>query len=296
MSDAKKHGLGRGLSALLGEAPRTVAMGEEGRPGGVQSIATARIHANPDQPRKHFDEESLVELAASIAKHGVIQPILVRLSGDGYEIIAGERRWRAAQRAQVHSIPAVVRGDSDSAAAEIALIENIQRQDLNAIEEAEGFRALIATHGHGQDAVAKLVGKSRSHVTNLLRLLDLPATVREMLVRGDLTMGHARAIASHDEPERLAREIVDGGLSVRQAEQLAKKVQAGAGRDFGRASQRQARGQVNADLAVLERQLGDLLGLKVKVSHAGAGGTVSLAYSSLDQLDMICQRLSGEPI
>ena len=141
-----------------------------------------------------------------------------------------------------------------------------------------------------------MVGKSRSHVANLLRLLDLPQLVREMLVRGDLTMGHARAIASHDEPERLAQQIVDGGLSVRQAEQLAKKIRPGAGRDIGRGVERQARPQVDADLAVLERQLGDLLGLRVKVSHAGAGGTVSLAYSSLDQLDMICQRLSGEPI
>ncbi len=296
MSDVRKHGLGRGLSALLGDAPRMLSVGEDGRSNGVQSIATARIRANPDQPRKHFDEESIAELAESITRHGVIQPILVRQSGDAYEIIAGERRWRAAQRAQVHSIPALVRGDSDSGSAEIALIENIQRQDLNAIEEAEGYKALIAIHGHGQDTVGKMVGKSRSHVANLLRLLDLPLPVREMLLRGDLSMGHARAIASHEEPERLAREIVNGGLSVRQAEQLAKKIQPGAGRDIGRGVERQARVQVDADLAALERQLGDLLGLKVRVSHAGAGGTVSLAYSSLDQLDMICQRLSGEPI
>ncbi len=295
MSDPKKHGLGRGLSALLGDAPRPTAAGDDNRPSGVQSIATARIRANPGQPRKSFDDDSLGELAQSISQHGVIQPILVRRVGDGYEIIAGERRWRAAQRAQVHSIPALVRDDSDAAVAEIALIENIQRQDLNAIEEAEGYKALIANHGHGQDAAAKLVGKSRSHVANLLRLLDLPESVREMLMRGDLTMGHARAIASHDEPERLARQIVDGGLSVRQAEQLAKKIRPGAGRDIGRGVERQGR-QVDADLAVLERQLGDMLGLRVKVSHAGTGGTVSLAYSSLDQLDMICQRLSGEPI
>ena len=295
MSDHKKHGLGRGLSALLGEAPRPTTASGDGRLDGVQSIAIARIRANPLQPRKHFDEGSLGELADSIAQHGVIQPILVRRAGDGFEIIAGERRWRAAQRAQVHAIPALVRDDSDAAIAEIALIENIQRQDLNAIEEAEGYKALIANHGHGQDAVAKLVGKSRSHIANLLRLLDLPSAVREMLLRGDLTMGHARAIASSDEPERLARQIVDGGLSVRQAEQLARKVRPGAGRDIGRGVERQNR-QVDADLAALERQLGDMLGLKVKVSHAGAGGTVSLAYSSLDQLDMICQRLSGEPI
>lgn len=295
MSEAKKHGLGRGLSALMGEAPRPMTASEDGRQTGVQSIETARIRANPAQPRKAFDETSLAELAESVGQHGILQPILVRRVDDHYQIIAGERRWRAAQRAQLHSIPAVIRFDDDGSVAEIALIENIQRQDLNAIEEAEGYDSLISNHGHGQDAVAKVVGKSRSHVANMLRLLALPPTVREMLVRGDLTMGHARAIASHDEPERLAREIVDSGLNVRQAEQLAKKIHPGAGRDIGRGVERQAR-QVDADLAVLERQLGDMLGLRVKVSHGGAGGTVSLAYSSLDQLDMICQRLSGEPI
>ena len=296
MSDPKKHGLGRGLSALLGDATRLVdAAAAEGQAAGVQSIAVARIRPNPNQPRKHFDEDSLAELAESIARHGVLQPILVRAVDDGFEIIAGERRWRAAQKAQVHTIPALVRADDESSNAEIALIENIQRQDLNAIEEAEGYRALIANHGHGQDAAAKLVGKSRSHVANLLRLLALPPPVQQMLVRGDLTMGHARAIANAEEPEVLAKKIVAGGLSVRQAERLAKHVRPGAGSDIGRASARNNR-PVDADLAALERQLGDLLGLKVKVSHVGAGGTVSLAYSSLDQLDMICQRLSGEPI
>ena len=296
MSDPKKHGLGRGLSALLGDATRLVdAAAAEGQAAGVQSIAVARIRPNPNQPRKHFDEDSLAELAESIARHGVLQPILVRSAEDGYEIIAGERRWRAAQKAQVHTIPALVRADDESSNAEIALIENIQRQDLNAIEEAEGYRALIANHGHGQDAAAKLVGKSRSHVANLLRLLNLPPIVQQMLVRGDLTMGHARAVANAEEPELLAKKIIAGGLSVRQAEQLAKQVRPGAGTDIARASARNNR-PVDADLAALERQLGDLLGLKVKVSHVGAGGTVSLAYSSLDQLDMICQRLSGEPI
>ena len=294
MSD-KKHGLGRGLSALLGDVPRVTDGNTERGPNGIQSIAVARIRPNPNQPRKHFDEDSLAELAESIATHGVLQPILVRPVGDDFEIIAGERRWRAAQKAQRHDIPALVRDDQDSSIAEIALIENIQRQDLNAIEEAEGFRVLIANHGHGQDAVGKLVGKSRSHVANLLRLLDLPEVVKLMLVRGDLTMGHARAVASAEEPEVLAKQIVKDGLSVRQAEQLAKRVRPGAGRDIGRGVERQNH-PVDADLAALERQLGDMLGLKVRVAHAGAGGTVSLSYSSLDQLDMICQRLSGEPI
>ena len=225
----------------------------------------------------------------------MLQPILLRPVDGGYELIAGERRWRAAQQAQLHAIPALVREHDDSSSAELALIENVQREDLNAIEEAEGYHALIGRFGHTQDNVAKLVGKSRSHVANLLRLLDLPEAVRLMLVRGDISMGHARAIATAPDPEALAQEIADKGLSVRQAEDLAKRVRPGPGRDIGRASARREK-TVDADLAALERQLSDMLGLKVQVKHSGAGGTVSLTYSSLDQLDMICQRLSGEPI
>ena len=293
MNEPKK-GLGRGLSALLGEAVRPDSGGEDRRDS-VRDVEIARIRPNPAQPRQHFDEESLAELAASIRRHGVLQPILLRPSGDGYELIAGERRWRAAQSAGLHIIPALVRDDDDSSSAELALIENVQREDLNAIEEAEGYQALVARFGHGQDEVAILVGKSRSHVANLLRLLALPETVRLMLVRGDISMGHARAILTAPDPEVLAREIADKGLSVRQAEELAKRVRPGAGRDFARASARN-QAPVDADLAALERQLGDMLGLKVQVQHKGKGGTVSLRYSSLDQLDMICQRLSGEPI
>ena len=293
MNEPKK-GLGRGLSALLGEAVRPDS-GSEDRRDSVRDVEIARIRPNPAQPRQHFDEESLAELAESIRRHGVLQPILLRPSGDGYELIAGERRWRAAQSAGLHIIPALVRDDDDSSSAELALIENVQREDLNAIEEAEGYQTLVKRFGHGQDEVAKLVGKSRSHVTNLLRLLALPDPVRLMLVRGDISMGHARAILTAPDPEVLAREIADKGLSVRQAEDLAKAVRPGAGRDFARASARN-QAPVDADLAALERQLGDMLGLNVQVQHKGKGGTVSLRYSSLDQLDMICQRLSGEPI
>ena len=296
MSDARKHGLGRGLSALLGEPASRDGESEPRSTAGVRMIATADVRPNPDQPRKTFDEESLAELADSIAAHGLLQPILVRAVEGGYEIIAGERRWRAAQKAQLHEMPALVREDGDSARAELALIENVQRQDLNAIEEAEGYQALIDRYGHGQDAVGKLVGKSRSHVANLLRLLALPDTVRQMLLRGDISMGHARAILMAEDPEDAARRIVAGGLSVRQAEALAKRVRPGAGIDSSRAVERANRGAADADLAALERQLGDMLGLKVQVKHAGKGGTVTLAYSSLDQLDMICQRLSGEII
>jgi ParB family chromosome partitioning protein len=228
----------------------------------------------------------------------VLQPILLRPDGDDYLIVAGERRWRAAQRARLHAIPAIVREIDDSVTAELALIENIQRQDLNPLEEAEGYRQLIQRHGHTQDDIGRLVHKSRSHVANLLRLLELPEFVRQSLLKGDISMGHARAVATSEDPEALAREIVARGLSVRQAEERARreKNRPGPGADIGRASARNAAKAFNADLDALERQLGDILGLKVQVTHKGQGGSVILNYSSLDQLDMICQRLSGEPI
>jgi ParB family transcriptional regulator, chromosome partitioning protein len=298
-NDRPGRGLGMGLSALLGDAPRSQAgEGPAEARGGVREVEIARIRPNPNQPRKLFTEESINELADSIAERGVLQPILLRPTEDGFEIVAGERRWRAAQKARLHSIPAIVREIDEGSTAELALIENIQREDLNAIEEAEGYRQLIERHGHTQDGVAKIVHKSRSHVANLLRLLDLPEFVRQSLVSGDITMGHARAVATAPDPEALTKEIVAKGLSVRQAEDWAKRAKRapGPGHDIGRASARNAGKAVDADLAALERQLGDLLGLKVQVTHKGQGGHVTLHYSSLDQLDMICQRLTGEPI
>jgi ParB family transcriptional regulator, chromosome partitioning protein len=295
-ADRHGKGLGMGLEALIGEASRPAQDSERSR-GGVREIEVARITANPNQPRTRFDEEALGELAESIRERGVLQPILLRPHGEGFQVIAGERRWRAAQRANLHAIPAIVREIDDSTTAEIALIENIQRQDLNALEEAEGFRQLIQAHGHTQDNVARIVHKSRSHVANLLRLLDLPEFVRLSLSNGDISMGHARAVATAPDPEELTREIVAKGLSVRQAEDRARRerTRPGPGHDIGRASARNAQ-PVDADLVALERQLGDILGLKVQVGHKGQGGSVTLHYSSLDQLDMICQRLSGEPI
>jgi ParB family chromosome partitioning protein len=290
----KATGLGRGLSALIDDAVRP-AKTSVALTGGVRGIEIGRIRPNPLQPRQYFDEAAIDELAASIAERGVLQPILVRETEDGYELIAGERRWRAAQKARLHEIPALVREANEESSAEIALIENIQREDLNAIEEGEAYRQLINRYGHSQEVVGKLVGKSRSHVANLLRLLDLPETVRLMLLRGDISMGHARAVATAPDPEALAQQIIDGDLSVRQAEHLAKKERPGPGHDIGRASARNAR-PVDADLAALERQLSDLLGIRVKVSHGKSGGSVALHYSTLDQLDLICQRLSGEPI
>ena len=302
-ADRPAKGLGMGLQALLGEAARpapapSVAGDQTSSRGGVREIEIAKIRPNPNQPRVQFDEVALDELADSIRQRGVLQPILLKSEGDDYLIIAGERRWRAAQRARLHSIPALVREIDDSTTAELALIENIQRQDLNPLEEAEGYRQLIQRHGHTQDDVGRIVHKSRSHVANLLRLLDLPAFVRESLLKGDISMGHARAVAASEEPEGLTREIIAKGLSVRQAEQRARreKSRPGPGADIGRASARNAAKAFDADLDALERQLGDILGLKVQVTHKGQGGAVVLNYSSLDQLDMICQRLSGEPI
>jgi ParB family chromosome partitioning protein len=287
-----------GLQALLGEAARPPApepSPSEGR-GGVREVEVSRIKPNPNQPRVEFNEEALDELADSIRERGVLQPILLRSNGDDYMIIAGERRWRAAQRAQLHAIPAIVREIDESTVAELALIENIQREDLNALEEAEGYRQLIKRHGHTQDGVSQIVHKSRSHVANLLRLLDLPDVVKRSLSRGDISMGHARAIATASDPESLVREILAKGLSVRQAEALAKQGKPRVSEAIARGSARKPGKAADADLQALERQLGDMLGLKVQVSHKRDGGAVTLHYSSLDQLDMICQRLSGEPI
>lgn len=298
-ADRPAKGLGMGLQALLGEASRAPTVGaQQGESrGGVREIEIAQIRRNPNQPRIQFGEESLEELAQSIRERGVLQPILLRPEGGDYMIIAGERRWRAAQRAQLHTIPAIVRDIDESTIAELALIENIQREDLNPLEEAEGYRQLIKRHGHTQDGVAQLVHKSRSHVANLLRLLDLPDFVRQSLLNGDISMGHARAVATAADPDALTREVIRKGLSVRQAEEHARREKLGdRGRRATRLAARATRKTVDADLEALERQLGDILGLKVQVAHKGQGGSVTLHYSSLDQLDMICQRLSGEPI
>jgi ParB family transcriptional regulator, chromosome partitioning protein len=296
-TDRPTKGLGMGLSALIGDARPAQSDEQSASRGGVREIEIGRIRPNPNQPRIQFSDESIDELADSIAERGVLQPILLRPHGDGegFEIIAGERRWRAAQRARLHTIPAIVREIDEAATAELALIENIQREDLNAIEEAEGYKQLIERHGHTQENVAKIVHKSRSHVANLLRLLDLPEFVRQSLLKGDISMGHARAVATAPDPESLTKEIVKKGLSVRQAEERARREKPG-GQGIARASARNVAMSVDADLEALERQLSDLLGVRVDVAHKGQGGAVTVHYSNLDQLDMICQRLSGEPI
>jgi ParB family chromosome partitioning protein len=291
-SRKRPSGLGRGLSSLLGEVAQEAPVSGGSAPrGGVQLMPVSSIEPHLDQPRRHFDEDSLDELAASIQARGLLQPILVRPHGHRYQIVAGERRWRAAQKARLHEVPVIVREFTDSETLEVALLENIQRQDLNAIEEAEGYRKLIADYSHTQEALGKLVHKSRSHVANLLRLLDLPEKVRAMVASGALSMGHARALVTAPDPEALADEVVSKGLSVRDTEKLVR---------FGRKGrERQGRLGIkgaSADIEALERQLGDMVGLKVKITHRPDGGTVALNYSTLDQLDMICQRLSGEKI
>ena len=281
--------LGRGLSALMGDIEREQPVRGATAPG-VQTMAVAAIHPHPGQPRRHFDDAALDELAASIASRGLIQPIVVRPHEGGHQIVAGERRWRAAQRARLHEVPVIVRTFDEGETLEIALIENIQREDLNAIEEAEAYQRLVAEYGHTQEALGRLVHKSRSHVANLLRLLELPTSVREAVAARSLSMGHARALITAADPGSLAAEVIRRGLSVRETEKLARGAKPGA-----RRPPVEVKG-ADADIAALERQLGDMIGLKVRIAHGRDGGTVSLAYSSLDQLDMICQRLSGEPI
>ena len=293
----KKMGLGRGLDALLGEALRGDSMAAksnsdmDSRGQGVATLSVIDIRPNPDQPRRHFADEKLDELAASIAKHGVIQPIIVRPFQGGYQIVAGERRWRAAQRAQLHDIPAIIRSFDDSETLEIALLENIQRQDLNPIEEAEAYKKLTELFGHSASELAELVHKSRSHVANMMRLLDLPPTLRDLVTEEKLSMGHARALLGSDNAVQLAMLVIKNGLSVRATEALVQQERAPKAKRTVSAGQPE-----NADIRAVESHLGDLLGLKVRIAQKNitGAGAVTFEYGSLDQLDMLCQRLTGE--
>ncbi len=287
----KAPGLGRGLSALLGDAAPPP---HEGSERSVRLIPIADIAPHPDQPRRHFGEEALSELAASIAARGVLQPIVVRAAGSAYQIVAGERRWRAAQRAHLHEIPCIIKDFDEETTLEVAIVENIQRADLSAIEEGEAYARLVRQFSHTPDSLAKLVHKSRSHIANLMRLLDLPESVRVAIGDGRLSMGHARALIGVDSAETLAAEAMARRWSVREVEAAAKRA-----KRPGPIEYKSMDGPVresDADIALLERQLGDLLGLKVGIAHKGQGGSVMLSYATLDQLDMICQRLSGERI
>ena len=286
-----RSGLGRGLNALMGDLAREEPVGgSEPLSAGVRTLPVGSLTPHPGQPRRHFSETALEELAESIAARGVIQPIVVRPHGKGYQIVAGERRWRAAQRARLHDVPVIVRDYDDAETLEIALVENIQRQDLNAIEEAEAYSRLIDDYGHTQDVLGKLVHKSRSHIANLLRLLELPKAVQDKVVEGTLSMGRARALIGAADVEQLAYQVISKGLSVRETERLARAAKPETTRirsgDSGR----------DADLSSLERHLADLLGLSVRITHGPKGGALTLNYSTLDQLDMVCQRLTGEKI
>ncbi len=291
-------GLGRGLSALLGDIQTDIPINATGgQRDGFLMLAIADVRPHPLQPRRRFDEEALRELSESIAARGVVQPILVRPApeGRGYQLVAGERRWRASQRAGLHQIPAIVRDLDDTETFTIALIENIQRQDLTAIEEADAYARLRDQLGHSQDAIGQMTGKSRSHIANILRLLELPESVRDLIASGKLGMGHARALIGLDTAEELARKIVAKGLSVRKVEALVRATRRSA-TNTAPAAKRGAAAP-DADIAALETHLSDLLGVRVRITHdVDHKGTLSLDYSSLEQLDMLCQRLSGEQI
>ena len=289
--------LGRGLSALLGEAPAPVVPAAP-TPGGGPDAAAVRalpielLEPGPFQPRGAMDAAPLQELADSIREHGVLQPILVRPKPGGggrrYEIVGGERRWRAAQLVPLHEVPVVVRDLADREAMAAALVENLQRQDLNALEEAEGYRRLIEEFELTQDALGQAVGKSRSHVANTMRLLALPDRVRELLRDGALSAGHARALLTAPHPEALAMQVVDRGLNVRQTEALAA---AKPPRDPAPA-ERPAAG-ADPEIAALERQLSGRLGLKIAIRQAGRGGQVTIHYRDLDQLDGVIRLLQA---
>ncbi len=291
--------LGRGLSALFGDTdsayqpkPVPAASGSTRNNEEPTTLVPIEwIQPGAYQPRRHFDEDGIQDLAKSIRERGLILPIMVRpIEGekDSYEIVAGERRWRAAQIAGLHEVPVLLRHFSDREAMEIGLIENVQRQDLSPLEEAEGYRRLLEEFHHTQEGLAKVVGKSRPHITNLLRLLTLPDSIKNMINAGELTMGHARAIITAKNPEELAKEIVKKGLSVRQAEALAKKLSDGRFAKKERISK-----NADPDILALEQTLERALGLKVKLHTNGAAGSLTIFYNDLDQLDGILKRLQA---
>ncbi len=278
------RGLGRGLSALFGD--------EEEAPKNLRAVATELLRPGRFQPRRNFDDANLQALAESVRAQGILQPILVRRHPENpgaYEILAGERRWRAAQAAQLHEVPVIVREMSDREASEVALVENIQRQDLNAIEEGQGYKRLIDEFGHTQDALAQSLGKSRSHIANTLRLLNLPAEVQTMIADGSLTAGHARALVTAADPVTIAKEVVRHGMSVRQTEMAVKAQRAVGTRGGGKARTPQK----DPNVVALEQELTQLLGFKVTIQAEGEGGSLAIRYRTLDQLDEILAKLRG---
>jgi len=287
--------LGRGLAALIGDMATLEGARLVDSSGGIKRLPVDFIVANRRNPRRDFDADQLEELTSSIREKGVMQPLLVRPTTDDpniFEIIAGERRWRAAQRAGLHEVPVIVREVDDKESLELAIIENVQRADLNPLEEAQGYGQLMEQFEYTQQDLAQVIGKSRSHVANTLRLLKLPHDVRDMLARGELTAGHARALITADDPLALARRIIGGGLSVRAAEALSQKEapERRRGKSGGSAA---VPAEKDADTAALEKRLSDALGLGVSVDHRDEGGRLEIRYKSLEQLDNICLRLIG---
>ncbi len=281
--------LGRGLAALIGDVGEESAAIDRAR--GQRRVPIEYIRANPKNPRKQFDSEELDNLSASIREKGILQPILVRpVSGkkDQYEIVAGERRWRAAQRAGVHDVPITLLEINDKEALEIAIVENVQRADLNPLEEAAGYENLIGQFSYSQNDLAKVVGKSRSHIANTMRLLKLPNSVKKYLSEGKLTAGHARALLAHDDPEKLAKAIVDGGgMNVRDVEALSPNERKTSKAKSGG----KAKPAKSADVRSLEKKLVDQLGMAISINNRGSKGEMKIKYKSLEQLDALCRKL-----
>lgn len=300
--DGGRNRLGRGLAALIGDmADMSDLGGDRGRSaapaGGARKVPVAFIKPNPHNPRRTFAEEELEDLAASIRERGIIQPIVVRAdpaNREHYEIVAGERRWRASQRAGLHEVPIVVIEVDDRQALEIAIIENVQRADLNPLEEAAGYQSLADQFGYSQNDLAKVIGKSRSHVANTMRLLRLPESVKAYLADGRLSAGHARALLTQDDPETLAREIVERGMNVRAIEALAQELNEAKAEAAGKPARKpRTPPALDADTAALQRRLSDELGLHVTLRHDGEAGEIRIRYASLDQLDEVCRRLAN---
>ena len=293
----KKHerrGLGRGLSSLMSDVAIDNAPKQSGSKQGEQMIPVEKIRPNPDQPRRDFPKQDLDDLIASVREKGLIQPLILRRTDDNsipYEIVAGERRWRAAQQAQLHEVPAIVREYTDTEVLEIAIIENIQRADLNPIEEAAGYQQLMERFGHTQEKLAQALGKSRSHIANLMRLLQLPQEILAMLRDGKLTAGHARALITIDNPVELANIVVKKGLSVRETERLAKAPK------LKPVKQQLKPSEKDADTRALEGDLAANLGMKVSVAHATGkeNGKLTISYKNLEELDDLCRILTAMP-
>jgi ParB family chromosome partitioning protein len=291
MAEEGRSRLGRGLAALIGEVGDEMTVVERGR--GQRKVPVEFLRPNPRNPRKAFEDSELKELSQSIKDRGIIQPIVVRPlknMPDAFEIVAGERRWRAAQVAGLHEVPVVVVEIDDKTSLEYAILENVQRADLNPIEEAQGYSRLMAEFSYTQENLSKIIGKSRSHIANMMRLTDLPDPIKSLLVNKQITAGHGRALLAVKDPQRVAKQILDQGLSVRQVEEIAQADQASPDKPDAKSARPKA--EKDPDTRALEKALQDVLGLTVSIDHKGQGGELRIRYKTLDQLDGLCRRLN----